>query len=160
MFDTEKAKMIAVKLARWHKVQPLADSDPNNHEDTKLWSTMRKWMNSGEKLVNVLGTFFEWLGVLITLLWIVPASYEDPSTQATFAKSIDMEFLKQEVKTITVKRIYTWIENSSLSPSQLETLSSKLTSLNSPIVFSHNDLLYGNVIYSQNQGRKEIDVIF
>jgi len=58
MFDTEKAKMIAVKLARWHKVQPLADSDPNNHEDTKLWSTMRKWMNSGEKSLNVLGIFY------------------------------------------------------------------------------------------------------
>ncbi|KAI9288316.1 kinase-like domain-containing protein [Umbelopsis sp. AD052] len=105
MFDAEKANMIAVKLARWHKVQPLADSDPNNHEDTKLWSTMRKWMDS------------------------VPAQYEDPSTQATFAKSIDMDFLKHELKT----------------------LSATLTSLNSPIVFSHNDLLYGNVIYAQNQ---------
>ncbi|KAH8551020.1 kinase-like domain-containing protein [Umbelopsis sp. PMI_123] len=105
MFDAEKAKMIATKLARWHKVQPLADSDPTNHEDTKLWSTMRKWLNS------------------------VPAQYEDPSTQATFENSVDMEYLKHELKT----------------------LSAKLGGLKSPIVFSHNDLLYGNVIYSQNQ---------
>ncbi|KAG2181450.1 hypothetical protein INT44_008263 [Umbelopsis vinacea] len=111
MFDAEKANMIAVKLARWHKVQPLADSDPNNHEDTKLWSTMRKWMDSGESIFQAARR----LPILNGL--------------TTFAKSIDMDFLKHELKT----------------------LSATLTSLNSPIVFSHNDLLYGNVIYAQNQ---------
>jgi Choline/ethanolamine kinase len=107
MFDAEKAKMIAVKLARWHKVQPLADSDPNNHEDTKLWSTMRKWMNSGENSFRSARHPYKWFGILIfTLLYVVPAQYEDSSTQATFAKSIDMEFLKHEVK---IKKLAVYI---------------------------------------------------
>ncbi|GAB5593123.1 hypothetical protein Unana1_08023 [Umbelopsis nana] len=104
MFDAQKAKLIATRLARWHKVQPLGDSDPRNHEDTKLWSTMRKWLDS------------------------VPARYENEETQATFEKSVDMKYLEDE----------------------LNTLSAKLGSLNSSIVFSHNDLLYGNIIYSSN----------
>ncbi|KAG2180176.1 hypothetical protein INT43_003965 [Umbelopsis isabellina] len=104
MFDSRKANLIATRLARWHKVKPLGDSDPNSHENTKLWSTMRKWLQS------------------------VPSRYEDPKTQETFAKSVSMQKLDDE----------------------LNFLEKTLNRLNSPIVFSHNDLLYGNIIYSNN----------
>ncbi|KAJ2959506.1 hypothetical protein NQZ79_g5015 [Umbelopsis isabellina] len=107
MFDSRKANLIATRLARWHKVKPLGDSDPNSHENTKLWSTMRKWLQS------------------------VPSRYEDPQTQETFAKSVSMQKLDDE----------------------LNFLEKTLNRLNSPIVFSHNDLLYGNIIYSNNMGK-------
>ncbi|CAO3649631.1 unnamed protein product [Cunninghamella echinulata] len=59
----------------------------------------------------------------------VPNKYVHPKTQATFEKRFDMKHIANE----------------------LENLIEHLESLNSPIVFSHNDLLYGNIIFDDEK---------
>ncbi|KAG0292317.1 Ethanolamine kinase 1 [Dissophora globulifera] len=61
--------------------------------------------------------------------WIkeVPVSYDRPKVQAVFAKNFDMRKLYEE----------------------LSTLEEHLVALDSPVVFCHNDLLYGNLIYNE-----------
>ncbi|CAO3607496.1 unnamed protein product [Cunninghamella blakesleeana] len=59
----------------------------------------------------------------------VPDKYDNPKTQATFEKRFDMKHIAAE----------------------LESLIDQLESLNSPIVFSHNDLLYGNIIFDDEK---------
>ncbi|KAF9107293.1 hypothetical protein BGX27_008800 [Mortierella sp. AM989] len=61
--------------------------------------------------------------------WIkeVPKSYSKPAVQEIFAKNFDMTKLHQE----------------------LVLLEDHLVKLDSPVVFCHNDLLYGNLIYSE-----------
>ncbi|ORZ18809.1 kinase-like domain-containing protein [Absidia repens] len=59
----------------------------------------------------------------------VPAKYNDPKTQATFEKHFDMKHIKDE----------------------MDDLFEQLEKLDSPIVFSHNDLLYGNIIFNDDK---------
>ncbi|KAI8099047.1 kinase-like domain-containing protein [Halteromyces radiatus] len=59
----------------------------------------------------------------------VPDKYDDPKTQATFANRFDMKHIKTE----------------------MEELINHLEKLESPIVFSHNDLLYGNIIFDDDK---------
>ncbi|KAG0039641.1 Ethanolamine kinase 1 [Gryganskiella cystojenkinii] len=63
--------------------------------------------------------------------WIheVPESYTKPDVQEIFAKNFDM------------RQIY----------SELAMLEDHLLKLNSPVVFCHNDLLYGNLIYDEEK---------
>jgi ethanolamine kinase len=37
----------------------------------------------------------------------------------------------------------------------MDSLIEQLEKLDSPIVFSHNDLLYGNIIFNDNKGKSE-----
>ncbi|KAI9261681.1 kinase-like domain-containing protein [Phascolomyces articulosus] len=59
----------------------------------------------------------------------VPTQYDDPEQQKKFNARFDIDKLSQE----------------------LENLIKILETLDSPIVFSHNDLLYGNVIYDDEK---------
>ncbi|KAI8329311.1 kinase-like domain-containing protein [Chlamydoabsidia padenii] len=59
----------------------------------------------------------------------VPAKYNDPKTQATFTKRFDMKHIKTE----------------------MNDLIEQLEKLESPIVFSHNDLLFGNIIFNDSK---------
>ncbi|KAI8149143.1 kinase-like domain-containing protein [Fennellomyces sp. T-0311] len=59
----------------------------------------------------------------------VPSHYDNPEQQKKFTARFDMQKLAVE----------------------LESLIKVLETLNSPIVFSHNDLLYGNVIYDDEK---------
>ncbi|CEP16577.1 hypothetical protein [Parasitella parasitica] len=79
-------------------------------------------IESNKKEQKLWLTMFKWLDQ-------VPEKYENPKTQSTF-ETLDMKKIRKE----------------------LESLIKKLEMLNSPIVFSHNDLLYGNIIYDQDKG--------
>lgn len=60
----------------------------------------------------------------------VPPHYAKPPSQALFEKHIDMEHLKLE----------------------LNKLESMIFRFSSPVVFCHNDLLSGNIIYNGDTG--------
>ncbi|KAI8072682.1 kinase-like domain-containing protein, partial [Gongronella butleri] len=62
-------------------------------------------------------------------LYQVPERYQDAKTQATFEKRFDMKYISDE----------------------LETLIKHLEKLEPQIVFSHNDLLYGNIIFDDEK---------
>ncbi|KAI8380906.1 kinase-like domain-containing protein [Radiomyces spectabilis] len=101
----EQAHWIAKRLGKWHKVKlPQADCQACNGQ--KLWTTMRQWLSQ------------------------VPAKYQNPRSQHTFAKRFDMKKIASE----------------------LDWLIKRLEVLGSPIVFSHNDLLYGNIILDDQKG--------
>ncbi|KAL1934273.1 hypothetical protein VTP01DRAFT_6455 [Rhizomucor pusillus] len=59
----------------------------------------------------------------------VPDKYDDPVKQQIFSKRFDKDMLAEE----------------------LEKLILRLEPLNSPVVFSHNDLLYGNIIFDDEK---------
>lgn len=59
----------------------------------------------------------------------MPGSYSKPAVQEIFAKNFNMETLHKE----------------------LVLLENHLLKLNSPVVFCHNDLLYGNLIYNEEK---------
>ncbi|GAA5810138.1 hypothetical protein MFLAVUS_003557 [Mucor flavus] len=67
-------------------------------------------------------TMFKWLEQ-------VPQKYQNPKTQSTFETRFDMNKIRAE----------------------LDYLIAELEKLNSPIVFSHNDLLYGNIIFNEEK---------
>ncbi|ORX44022.1 choline/ethanolamine kinase [Hesseltinella vesiculosa] len=59
----------------------------------------------------------------------VPERYSDPKTQAAFEKHFDMKYITEE----------------------LEQLIQQLEKLDPQVVFSHNDLLYGNIIFNDDK---------
>ncbi|KAI8987582.1 kinase-like domain-containing protein [Mycotypha africana] len=71
-------------------------------------------------------TMYKWLEQ-------VPEKYENASTQSIFETNFDMKKIRSE----------------------LETLIESLETLESPIVFSHNDLLYGNIIFDEEKGTEK-----
>ncbi|KAI8078200.1 kinase-like domain-containing protein [Gilbertella persicaria] len=77
---------------------------------------------SNTKKQTLWSTMFKWLEQ-------VPEKYENPQIQSTF----EAQFNIKEIR------------------SELEMLIQKLNQVNSPIVFSHNDLLYGNIIYDEEK---------
>lgn len=64
----------------------------------------------------------------------VPTHYAKPSAQALFEKHIDMEHLKLE----------------------LNKLESMIFQFSSPVVFCHNDLLSGNIVYNGDTGNERM----
>ncbi|KAF8978254.1 hypothetical protein BGZ46_006661 [Entomortierella lignicola] len=74
----------------------------------------------GERVSKLFKTIHKWIKE-------VPESYSKPAVQEVFAKNFDMTKLRQE----------------------LLVLEEHLVKLNSPVVFCHNDLLYGNLIYDE-----------
>ncbi|KAF9578217.1 hypothetical protein BGW38_006104 [Lunasporangiospora selenospora] len=74
----------------------------------------------GERSSKLFKTIHKWIKE-------VPETYAKPDVQEIFAKNFDMKNLHQE----------------------LAVLEDHLVKLNSPVVFCHNDLLYGNLIYSE-----------
>ncbi|KAG0003330.1 hypothetical protein BGZ65_001806 [Modicella reniformis] len=76
----------------------------------------------GERTSKLFKTIHKWIKE-------VPESFSKPAVQDIFAKNFDMAKLHQE----------------------LATLESHLVALNSPVVFCHNDLLYGNLIYNESK---------
>ncbi|GAN06328.1 choline/ethanolamine kinase [Mucor ambiguus] len=80
-------------------------------------------IKSNTKEQRLWSTMFKWLDQ-------VPEKYENPSIQSIFETRFDMKKIRTE----------------------LEHLIQELEKLESPIVFSHNDLLYGNIIYDHEKG--------
>lgn len=76
----------------------------------------------GERSSKLFKTIHKWIHE-------VPEAYTKPDVQEIFARNFDM------------KQIY----------SELAMLEDHLLKLNSPVVFCHNDLLYGNLIYDEVQ---------
>ncbi|KAK3818856.1 MAG: kinase-like domain-containing protein [Benniella sp.] len=76
----------------------------------------------GERTSKLFTTIQKWIKE-------VPDSYSKPAVQDIFAMNFNMQKLRQE----------------------LTTLESHLVALNSPVVFCHNDLLYGNLIYDESK---------
>ncbi|KAF7729432.1 hypothetical protein EC973_004411 [Apophysomyces ossiformis] len=76
----------------------------------------------GSKKQKLWYTMWNWLGQ-------VPEKYDDPKKQHTFETRFDMKKVASE----------------------LQQLIERLEKLQSPIVFSHNDLLYGNIIYDDEK---------
>ncbi|OZJ02376.1 hypothetical protein BZG36_04442 [Bifiguratus adelaidae] len=110
MRDKHKSKLIAQKLAKWHKVRygpPISDGDSDVAPE--LWATMWKWLKQGDPTV--------------------PAQFADPNMQKVFIKHFDMKLIRQE----------------------LVNLQKRLDALNAPVVFGHNDLLYGNIVYEPDK---------
>lgn len=60
----------------------------------------------------------------------MPEKYENGETQSIFETRFDMKKIRTE----------------------LDYLIGELEKLDSPIVFSHNDLLYGNIIFDEQKG--------
>ncbi|KAI8887362.1 kinase-like protein [Backusella circina FSU 941] len=75
-----------------------------------------------QKEQKLWSTMFKWLEQ-------IPEKYDDPTTQSIFETNFD----KQKIT------------------AELHYLISKLEKIDSPIVFSHNDLLYGNVILDDDK---------
>ncbi|KAF9166629.1 Ethanolamine kinase [Actinomortierella ambigua] len=76
----------------------------------------------GERTSKLFPTIRKWIHE-------VPETYSKPAIQQVFADNFDMKQLHQE----------------------LDTLETHLLKLKSPVVFCHNDLLYGNLIYDSSK---------
>ncbi|KAG0249344.1 hypothetical protein BG011_009397 [Mortierella polycephala] len=76
----------------------------------------------GERASKLFKTIHKWIKE-------VPESYNKPAVQEIFAKNFNLQKLHQE----------------------LSMLEDHLIRLDSPVVFCHNDLLYGNLIYNEAQ---------
>ncbi|KAF9152550.1 hypothetical protein BG015_005107 [Linnemannia schmuckeri] len=107
------------------KVFSVADMrDP--HKMTLVAKKIAIWHNTvkipGERSSKLFKTIHKWIKE-------VPESYSKPAVQEIFAKNFNMETLHKE----------------------LILLENHLLKLNSPVVFCHNDLLYGNLIYNKEK---------
>ncbi|OBZ89825.1 Ethanolamine kinase 2 [Choanephora cucurbitarum] len=79
-------------------------------------------VKSSTKEQSLWSTMYKWLEQ-------VPEKYDQATTQHTFETQFNMKEIRSE----------------------LDRLIQTLNQLNSPIVFSHNDLLYGNIIYDEEK---------
>ncbi|KAI7907091.1 kinase-like domain-containing protein [Cokeromyces recurvatus] len=78
--------------------------------------------NNHKKQQKLWSTMYKWLEQ-------VPQRYENPTIQSIFEKRFDMNKIRLE----------------------LDSLIKELEKIQSPIVFSHNDLLYGNIIFDEEK---------
>ncbi|KAG1456848.1 hypothetical protein G6F55_006268 [Rhizopus delemar] len=84
--------------------------------------TLPSYGKRGVKEQRLWSTMYQWLNQ-------VPEKYKDEKIQAIFETQFDMKKVKSE----------------------LDYLIERLEKINCPIVFSHNDLLFGNIIYDDEK---------
>ncbi|KAI7871207.1 kinase-like domain-containing protein [Spinellus fusiger] len=110
----------------------MASVDDLGTPRTARWVAKRlaKWhkvellgeKGQGERKQTLWDTMWSWIDQ-------VPDHYENPTTQAIFSKKFNKQSMVAELKSLTAR----------------------LEQLESPIVFSHNDLLYGNIIFDDQK---------
>ncbi|KAI8870563.1 kinase-like protein, partial [Ramicandelaber brevisporus] len=138
MADKHISMLIAKKLAEWHTTAEPPTISPSPSVQGSPAVTVSANGNGASltvpKVAN--GIHYDQFGagghqskLFVTLrkwLGAVPAKYDNPQKQALFAASFNVDELAAE----------------------LDMLEEHLASLNSPIVFCHNDLLSANIIYN------------
>lgn len=141
MGDVHIASLIAKTMATWHKVKlPKEEhlaSEPSLkvllHKDLRLASLVTETNSSPYKnpAPQLFPTLAKWIAASIPHLTAVPSSFTCPKKQERFLTSkISIAALEQEL-------------------SDIKTI---IEALNAPVVFCHNDLLSGNIIYHKETG--------
>ncbi|CAG8465084.1 2131_t:CDS:10 [Ambispora leptoticha] len=125
--NMNKSALVAKHLAKFHRVEIAGSKKP------VLFDKIRRWLNQGE----------QWNGSRSRLssrmtnysFFQVPEKYTDPKVNEKFASNLNLKRLKEE----------------------LYFLEEQLAKPNYPVVFCHNDLLYPNIIYKDENSVTFID---
>lgn len=109
--------------------QPFTVPDMSDTKKASLVArkiaTWHKVHLPGGEEARLFPTLWKWYGG-------IPTFYNVPETQAKFESNVDLNYLKSE----------------------LHKLEAILKKLDSPVVFCHNDLLSGNIIFEPDKGMK------